>query len=1040
MKPVVTRNYLRLSAFAFGLCALASLWIAAAASSSALRSGCGADSGCGQVTSSSWAFIGPVPVSWLGVGVYGLECLALLAALAQPAWHAPIKRLLAFLIGTNLAAAIYFTAAQVWGVGSWCPWCCTIHALALLGSAFAYSAFFTDRSRGTRSPGPSLPRPGRILVGTVGQLILLIGLSNTLAQSPAAPVTQPVPAPEMAADEPTLVSLHGGKFRFDLREVPLLGGPEAGHLIFAITDPTCGHCRQTMQFLDKALEALPEKTLAVVCLPGTREPNVGTALQTLLLTLWREKPAEWTRVVQEIDTGSIAPDLETLRGTAAAALGGEEALTTALARHQAWSSELIGETQSLMVENARLAGREPTLPQLQSGGHLLFGAPTSTVDLDHLTAGAISWPETLMEVASTAASTIPPNPCANRRFCQRVVIILTGDGKDKLVPGPLKLDRFGHSALDDAKILSKSGPNENPPLVYVFSGYQELTQAVRGLKSERIKLDDSTHDEWGRFLRELPGDLEPLLKNTRCAQMLEARLAASASPEKKLDALSEFLSVEVSVYGHSVSLTRSYMDPPQNHGLGFAPPNTETAGGIDGDAFDRRDFEPLKKLLPQAVFRGITQACNGTEVIKFLEPSTEAECACFVSGSGATTIAVSWRNKSPVGLYLEKATPSGSIGRPNLRGFYRIVDALYDPYVAQISADEPSAFSPTGIGSNNLSNREYGDLDYVDSAYALHDTINYMSLPVNPLSGLVKSSADLTAENALGLVMKSADPDSEFANTLLGVGSVTQIQEYLGEIQDSRDSALLAESLERASDKSERFISPVSYVEATKGKEYTEYGSWRLTRLFSPDMNLSILTAAEKAFVESVKEAEAHFATSKDGPIVSINTKKFFELFDPNSENYFGQIKSFGPKTDAKLRVYWSRMDSMRQTLHAFFTHEYRSGKIEAENYNELIKSLQESMEDLNGAIQGYVAVRAPELKKDAFIVNEVKVMMALHLLEKRVRQAAKGERELNPGELEAYTRLAAHVECLEAYGYGPDTFKPDGGTLYNPTVAPLSP
>lgn len=272
-------------------------------------------------------------------------------------------------------------------------------------------------------------RPGRILVGTVGQLILLICLSKTLAQSPAAPVTQTVPAPEMAADEPALVSLHGGKFRFDLREVPLLGSPEAGHLIFAITDPTCGHCRQTMQFLDKALEALPEKTLAVVCLPGTREPTVGTALQTLLLTLWREKPAEWTRVVQEIDTGFIAPDPETLRGAVAAALGGEEALTTAIARHQAWSSELIGETQSLMVENARLAGREPTLPQLQSAGQLLFGAPTSTADLDHLTSGAISWPDKLTAIPRSPGPD-DSDPCRSRRFCGNLRIVFNGAGEN----------------------------------------------------------------------------------------------------------------------------------------------------------------------------------------------------------------------------------------------------------------------------------------------------------------------------------------------------------------------------------------------------------------------------------------------------------------------------------------------------------------------------------------------------------------------------------------------------------------------------------
>ncbi|MEM1213674.1 MAG: vitamin K epoxide reductase family protein, partial [Planctomycetota bacterium] len=84
--------------------------------------GCGAESGCAEVTAGRWGWVGPVPVSGLGLGGY---------ALMGYLW---VYRRWGLLRPAAWAAAgmgAWFVFVQAGLVGAWCGWCTSVHAVSL---------------------------------------------------------------------------------------------------------------------------------------------------------------------------------------------------------------------------------------------------------------------------------------------------------------------------------------------------------------------------------------------------------------------------------------------------------------------------------------------------------------------------------------------------------------------------------------------------------------------------------------------------------------------------------------------------------------------------------------------------------------------------------------------------------------------------------------------------------------------------------------------------------------------------------------------
>ena len=97
--------------------------------------GCGPETDCEKVLTSSWAYWLGIPVSLLGLGLYGaffLTTFSLKIGQQQKARRS-LNSLTIFSF-TILGAAAWFVGVQAVAIGTFCPYCCTAHGMASLAA------------------------------------------------------------------------------------------------------------------------------------------------------------------------------------------------------------------------------------------------------------------------------------------------------------------------------------------------------------------------------------------------------------------------------------------------------------------------------------------------------------------------------------------------------------------------------------------------------------------------------------------------------------------------------------------------------------------------------------------------------------------------------------------------------------------------------------------------------------------------------------------------------------------------------------------
>ena len=218
--------------------------------------GCGGGSGCEQVLNSRWSTIaGVAPVSGLAAGAY----LAMLVASLSigPATAAPVRRLAwgAMLVLTGAAAggAVWFTILQKWVIGAFCPYCMAAHVTGLLLAALVIS----------RAPRPVIGPFPTICLPLVG-LVLAGGLAACQVVIAPPPVYLAGQSQESPPDD-------------DARAGPMVGSPDAPHVVTLLFDYTCPHC-QRMHFMLNEVVRRYEGKLAFALRPAPLDrqcnPNV----------------------------------------------------------------------------------------------------------------------------------------------------------------------------------------------------------------------------------------------------------------------------------------------------------------------------------------------------------------------------------------------------------------------------------------------------------------------------------------------------------------------------------------------------------------------------------------------------------------------------------------------------------------------------------------------------------------------------------------------------------------------------------------------
>lgn len=218
--------------------------------------GCGAGSSCDQVLSSRWSTVGGVvPVSGLAAGVY----LAMLAAslFVGPATAPPVRHLawtaLLVLVGAAAGSAAWFTVVQKWFIGAFCPYCMATHTIGVL---LAILVLWRAPRETTES---EIRLSSLFRISNLGiRIWTLAGVA--LAGILAAGQVALTPGPGYrAGDSQANLSV------IDAQTAPLIGSPDAPHIVKVLFDYECPHCQQLHFLLSEVVRRYEGKLAFALC-------------------------------------------------------------------------------------------------------------------------------------------------------------------------------------------------------------------------------------------------------------------------------------------------------------------------------------------------------------------------------------------------------------------------------------------------------------------------------------------------------------------------------------------------------------------------------------------------------------------------------------------------------------------------------------------------------------------------------------------------------------------------------------------------------
>ena len=323
--------------------------------------GCGPGSPCDQVLTSRWSTIAGVPVSLPACIVYGLILISVIFQETGGSAGA-VRRARLFLVALPVVAggaALWFMYLQFFIIHAICPYCTGSH---ICGLVIALVVLWRA--------------PLAAVAPAAGGLVLVAAFAG--AQMAIEPASPPVQRGVVSSGSDTgtgsnrLVELLDGKLKFKPHEVPLIGSPDAQHVLVLVFDPICPHCRESHRLLGRVLEYYPDE-IAVAMFPAPLDgdcnphvertsPRFADSCETaqVAVAVFRADPTRYRDIDRWLFLSRESPSLAAVR-VRARQLVGVEALESALA--DPWVSAHVKRGVQAFVDSQALK-----LPVVMSEG------------------------------------------------------------------------------------------------------------------------------------------------------------------------------------------------------------------------------------------------------------------------------------------------------------------------------------------------------------------------------------------------------------------------------------------------------------------------------------------------------------------------------------------------------------------------------------------------------------------------------------------------------------------------------------------------
>ncbi|MGK0188142.1 MAG: putative membrane protein/thiol-disulfide isomerase/thioredoxin [Verrucomicrobiales bacterium] len=335
------------------------LYLTVTALSQGQVAGCEEGESCNTVLASKWAKLFGLPIGAFGAVAY----LALLGT----SFVRGLQGVQWFLTISIIGGALWFTGVQAFALKTFCPWCCSTHALAVLGTIL----LMTGVPRSVNPFSSSLFPAGAALAALAVTAFMQIKAPDP---QPVAVATKTEVAPvEVKKEKRASLTLHD-QYELSTVELPSMGDAEtAEHVAVGIFDFSCSHCRHLMKVLKPVAKEYGDQ-LAIIKLPGHYNQN-GREIQKLMLPVFREAPEVYEALGNDLYAEKIPAVAVGVRQELEKRLGAER-LEQILAAYGSWAEERVEECKQIIETNRKIT-KSGKLPQMMVGKSIETGNKTN---------------------------------------------------------------------------------------------------------------------------------------------------------------------------------------------------------------------------------------------------------------------------------------------------------------------------------------------------------------------------------------------------------------------------------------------------------------------------------------------------------------------------------------------------------------------------------------------------------------------------------------------------------------------------------------
>jgi uncharacterized membrane protein len=329
--------------------------------------GCGVGADCQTVLASKWASVAGIPISLPGIILYGALIVLVLSARRYS------KPLLSRFetAGCLLVVfgAVWFYLVQALILHAFCPWCCSVHAMA------STAAILLMVSRRGDVQGVGWPHAVRFAfrIEVISPVILMVAFALYQSSEPERENivdTRLLDGAGVEADG-SQVSVYNGQYTFEPSAFPMMGSPDSDRVMVVLTDYTCPHCRSLHETFREFVNH-QGGDVAIVFLPAFRD-QAAQELHRVMLTVWKDDPAFYETLSSGMITGDIPADPKKVLTLAQSHNAGrfyEKAWA-----HASWVEQCFQLGQGILAANDKRL-EVSSLPQIMVGDKILQGKPS----------------------------------------------------------------------------------------------------------------------------------------------------------------------------------------------------------------------------------------------------------------------------------------------------------------------------------------------------------------------------------------------------------------------------------------------------------------------------------------------------------------------------------------------------------------------------------------------------------------------------------------------------------------------------------------